>query len=308
MTRPGGGAEAARNLCALLLAGFWLFLPVPSCAADAHPCAEGVELRFSSGEPRQGSLLLLEVRATHPLVEPKAAWGSQLLRFWRENPSENIHRALVGVDLGREPGVSPFTFAAQLSNGHRLACSALLSVQESEFIVERLRVPRRFVEVSPKNRERARREGQILREVWGAVTPERFWEGKFLPPVEEVEAAGNFGRRRFLNGQPRSPHSGEDFPAPRGTPVRAAQRGRVALARNFFFSGNTVVLDHGLGLYTFYGHLESLAVKEGDVVEAGALVGRVGATGRVTGTHLHWAVRVNNTRVNPLDLLALFSP
>ncbi len=294
-------------MCAWLLAGLYLFSAAPSRAADSHPCAEGIELKFSSGEPAQGSLLLLEVHAAQPLADLKAAWGKQTLYFWSDRTAENVHRALVGVDLGKPLGLSPLTVAAQLDNGERLACSALLSVQDGKFIVERLRVSRRFVELSAKNRARAQREGRLLREVWAAVTPERLWTGEFHLPVKAVEASGNFGRRRFLNGQARSPHSGEDFPTPAGTPVRAAQRGRVALARNFFFSGNTVVLDHGLGLYTFYGHLKSMAVKEGAIIEAGALVGRVGATGRVTGAHLHWAVRLNNTRVNPLDLLALFS-
>lgn len=294
-------------MCALLLAGLCLFSAAPGRAADSHPCAEGIELRFSAQEPTQGSLLLLEVHAAQPLADLKAAWGDQILHFWSEAAATNVHRALVGVDLGKPLGLSPLTVAAQLDNGERLACSALLSVQDGKFIVERLRVPRRFVELSGKNRARAQREGRLLREVWAAVTPERLWKGEFDLPVKAVEASGNFGRRRFLNGQARSPHSGEDFPAPAGTPVRAAQRGRVALARNFFFSGNTVVLDHGLGLYTFYGHLKSIVAKKGEMIEAGALVGRVGATGRVTGAHLHWAVRLNNTRVNPLDLLALFS-
>ncbi len=297
-------------MCAWLLAGLCLFSAAPSRAADSHPCAKGIELRFSVQEPTQGSLLLLEVHAAQSLADLKAAWGNQTLYFWSDRTAEtaeNVHRALVGVDLGKPLGLSPLTVAAQLDNGERLACSALLSVQDGKFIVERLRVPRRFVELSAKNRKRAQRESRLLREVWAAVTPERLWKGEFHLPVNAVEASGNFGRRRFLNGQARSPHSGEDFPAPAGTPVRAAQRGRVALARNFFFSGNTVVLDHGLGLYTFYGHLKSIVAKEGEMVEAGALVGRVGATGRVTGAHLHWAARLNNTRVNPLDLLALFS-
>src|SRR5262249_34494202 len=120
-------------------------------------------------------------------------------------------------------------------------------------------------------------------------------------------AARNFGRRRILNGQPGSPHTGVDFPAVAGTPVRAAQRGRVVLAQELYFAGNTVVVDHGLGLYTFYGHLSSVTVKVDDVVELGAVLGEVGATGRVTGPHLHWGVTLNRARVNPLNLVALLA-
>ncbi len=89
--------------------------------------------------------------------------------------------------------------------------------------------------------------------------------------------------------------------------MHAAQRGRVVLSEELFFSGNTVVVDHGLGLYTFYGHLSSIAVKVNDAVESGALLGEVGATGRVTGPHLHWGLTVNRARVNPLGIVALFA-
>ena len=106
---------------------------------------------------------------------------------------------------------------------------------------------------------------------------------------------------RFLE----SPHSGEDFSVPPGTPVRSPQRGRVVLASDLFFTGNTLVVDHGLGLYTFYAHLETIAVEAGAMVAAGELLGRVGSTGRVTGPHLHWAARVNDTRVDPLDLVSI---
>jgi murein DD-endopeptidase MepM/ murein hydrolase activator NlpD len=203
--------------------------------------------------------------------------------------------------------MSPLTLFAQLESGERVACSALVSVQAGHFAVERLRVGRRFVELSPKDLERGERERKRLQELFARVTPERLWQGSFRLPVDGVQAEGNFGRRRFLNGQPRLPHSGEDFPATAGAPVHAAQRGRVVLAERLFFSGNSVVLDHGLGLYTFYGHLESIAVRVGDTVEAGTPLGRVGATGRGTRAHLHWAVRLNEARVNPLQLVALLS-
>ena len=281
--------------------------PGGSAAAEWKPCAQGIELRLTPEEPTQGNLVLAEVRSPFPLASLTGHWKNQRLRFWRAGNLANVQRALLGVDLDLPPGRSVLTLAARRDTGERFGCSVLLTVGKTEFVLERLQVPERFVKLSAADRARARRESERLRKLWTSASARALWQGGFRRPLEGVKAAGNFGRRRVLNDEPRSPHGGEDFSAPAGTPVRAAQRGRVVLAGQLFFSGNTVVLDHGLGLYTFYGHLQSLAVSEGEMVEAGARVGRVGATGRVTGAHLHWAVRLNAARVNPLDLPALLT-
>lgn len=292
--------------CALLLLRF-----LPSAAAgeseDPLACGKKVELRLNPSRTSQGSLVLVEVRSASALAELKGKWLGQPLLFWRESNRENIHRALLGVDLKQRAGVFPLTLAARLESGARVSCGARISVRAGHFGVERLHVDRQFVELSLEDLARSQQEAEHLREIFAHVTPERLWEGSFHLPVDGVQAAGNFGRRRFLNGEPRLPHSGEDFPAPAGVPVHAPQRGRVVLAEPLFFSGNTVVIDHGLGLYTFYGHLESIAVKVGDTVEASMVLGRVGATGRVTAAHLHWAARVNEARVDPLQIVALSS-
>ena len=112
-----------------------------------------------------------------------------------------------------------------------------------------------------------------------------------------------FGARSIFNGQPRSPHGGADFLSAAGTPVKAPNAGRVALARDLYFTGNTVVIDHGLGLFSLFAHLSAIDVQAGAAVGTGDVVGRVGATGRVSGPHLHWTVRAGGARVDPLSLL-----
>ncbi|MGH9804755.1 MAG: M23 family metallopeptidase [Candidatus Acidiferrales bacterium] len=282
-----------------------------SAAAASVPCGGGVEVRFRlpGGEAApaaaQGRVVLVEVRSGGGLRELQAAWVGQRLHFWQEHASEQVYRALVGVDLEHKTGQFPLTLSAGLAGGGRVACSALLRVEEGEFKLEELTVAPGFVKLSARDRERAERESKRLQEIFNAVTPERLWSGGFRAPLEAAQGSGNFGVRRIFNQEPRSPHGGEDFSAMKGTPVLAAGRGRVALADDLFYSGNTVVLDHGLGLYTFYGHLDTLAVEAGETVEAGAQLGTVGATGRVTGPHLHWAARLNRARVNPLELVAL---
>jgi murein DD-endopeptidase MepM/ murein hydrolase activator NlpD len=111
-----------------------------------------------------------------------------------------------------------------------------------------------------------------------------------------------FGRRRVINGQPRNPHTGEDISAPQGAPVAAINYGTVRLVADQFFSGKSVVIDHGLGLYSMYFHLSEIAVRVGDLVAKSQVIGAVGATGRASGPHLHWGVRLNGARVNPLSL------
>jgi murein DD-endopeptidase MepM/ murein hydrolase activator NlpD len=276
--------------------------------AESHDCGDGVRLQLSSPESSQGGLLEVQVDSGSPLAELKAEWAGHALPFWtedRNDGNDDVHHALLGVDLERPAGTYELKLAGQLAGGQALSCSAAVSVKAGHFAIERLRVAQQFVEPNPKELERAKGETQRLREIYASVTPERLWRGKFRLPLDSVASARNFGRRRVLNGQPGSPHSGVDIPAVTGTPVHATQRGRVVLAEPLYFSGNTVVLDHGLGLYTLYGHLDSIAVAVGDLVEAGALLGTVGATGRVTGPHLHWGLVVNEARVDPLRLVAL---
>ena len=287
-------------------AGLGVALLLGLAAPEAWACAEGIEVRFTPERPAQGSVVLVEVRATAPLEGLRGQWGGETVLFWSGDGAGGPLRALIGVDLSRLPGKALLKLTAE-RGGEPVECGVILPVAKTEFAVERLRVAKRFVELSQEDEERAEREGERLREILAVVSPVRLWAGGFVSPVGDVKASGNFGKRRILNNQPRSPHAGEDFPAPAGAPARAAQRGRVALAEDLFFSGQTVVLDHGLGLFTYYAHLGKIEVTEGELVEAGAVLGRVGATGRVTGAHLHWAARVGQARVNPLDLLAVAS-
>jgi len=273
--------------------------------APPHDCGHGVSLRLTSPTAAQGSLLEAELRSAGPLEDLKAAWAGHQLAPWPDAKSKNLKRTFLGVDLEQAPGKYDLKLTAQLSGSEPFECSLSLSVKAGKFAVEKLTVAKQFVEPNPEEVARANRERQHLREIFATVTPQRLWRGTFRAPLDGARNAKNFGRRRVLNGEPGSPHSGVDFPAAAGTPIHAAQRGRVVLAEELFFSGNTVAIDHGLGVYTFYGHMESFAVTASELVEKGALLGKVGATGRVTGPHLHWGLTVNQARVNPLQLLSL---
>jgi murein DD-endopeptidase MepM/ murein hydrolase activator NlpD len=282
-----------------------LWLPAGATAKDARPCSSGATLHLSAPESSQGGLLLVTVKSAKPLADIKADWDGRTVPFWRVAGSDTRQSGLVGVDLEKAPGKYRLRVTGQTSSGEKIACRVTLLVKAGRFATEKLHVGNQFVEPSPEQIQRADEERSRLREIFDRITPERLWNGTFRVPLDGVTTGSNFGRRRVLNGQPGSPHSGADFPAITGTPVHAAQRGRVVLAEELFFSGNTVVVDHGLGIYTFYGHLSEIGVKAGDAVEAGAVLGRVGATGRVTGPHLHWGLTVERARVNPLQIVRL---
>jgi murein DD-endopeptidase MepM/ murein hydrolase activator NlpD len=278
--------------------------------ASLHDCGQGITLRLGAPESSQGSLLLLELRSSaKPLAEVKATWDNKDIPFWQQpkldDKSPDAWRALLGVDLELKPETYALAIAGKTQAAEEFTCTASIAVKEGKFATESLKVAPNFVEPNPEQLARAEAERQRLRAIFATITPERLWDGRFHYPLADVTTGGNFGKRRILNGKAGSPHSGVDFPAPAGTPVYAAQRGRVVLAEPLYFSGNTVVLDHGLGVYTLYAHFESIAVQPGDLVDTGALLGKVGATGRVTGPHLHWGVTVNRARANPLQLIAL---
>lgn len=172
---------------------------------------------------------------------------------------------------------------------------------------QQLEVEERYVSPSPTEHERIAREKERVAALWSLESPRRF----ALPlaaPLAELPAASRFGARRVFNGQPRSPHSGADYSATTGTPVFAVADGRVVLAEEHFFAGRSVFVDHGDGLISMSFHLSEIAVRAGDEVGAGQRIGAVGATGRVTGPHLHFAVRWRGARIDPALVLGSAAP
>ena len=210
-------------------------------------------------------------------------------------------RALVGIDLDAKADTHVVTIDAGAPPRH---ATYNLVVKPRTFRTRRLTVDENFVTPPPSEEARIVREARLLESVWASPPGDRGWSGPFLRPVPQ-EANSAFGTRSIFNGKPRNAHGGADFLSPGGTPVQAPNAGRVRIARDLYFSGNTVVIDHGLGVFSLLAHLAAIDVQEGETIEAGRIIGKVGATGRVTGAHLHWAVRAGGARVDPLSLLAL---
>jgi murein DD-endopeptidase MepM/ murein hydrolase activator NlpD len=216
---------------------------------------------------------------------------------------DHTWRVLVGIDLDVEPGAYPVTIDAETASGP-IQTIHELHVTDKTFRTRRLRVAEGYVNPPPETLRRIEDEAARLERLWAESAGVRLWTTPFIRPVPQ-RANSAFGTRSIFNGQPRSPHGGADFPSPAGAPVKAPGAGRVVLADNLYYTGATVVIDHGLGLVSLFAHLSKINVRTGDSVDAGTMLGLVGATGRVTGPHLHWTVRAAGARVDPLSLLAV---
>jgi len=214
-----------------------------------------------------------------------------------------VWTALVGVDLDRRPGRYVLDASAR-RGGVELEASKALVVAPKHFATRTLTVSPEFVNPPPDTVARIAADARLLSDIYAHSAEEPLWRPPFVRPVPQ-SANSRFGQRSRFNGELRSPHAGTDFMSPAGTPVKAPNGGRVVVARELYFTGNTVIIDHGLGVFSMLAHLSRLDVREGDRVNGGDPIGLVGATGRVTGPHLHWAMRVGGARVDPMSALAL---
>ena len=217
------------------------------------------------------------------MVRPKP----QLPGFWF---------AIVGIGLATDPK-KPQTLTVHTSDGALREIA--FALQPKRYREQRLTVAPRHVELSPQDLARYERERLHLDDVTSLFTELREPATLLLASPADGPHSSSFGLRRVFNGEKRNPHSGMDIAAPAGTPVRAAAAGEVADTGDYFFNGNTVILDHGQGFLTLYCHLSAIETRVGAIVDSGAQIGRVGATGRVTGAHLHFSVYVNATPVDP---------
>ncbi|MGH7365833.1 MAG: M23 family metallopeptidase [Candidatus Rokuibacteriota bacterium] len=269
--------------------------------ASVHPVS-ALQVRVVPSTPRQGDAVMVFVAGTKGAQSVEGSLGAQRLTFF---PYGAEFAALAGVDIETKPGKVRWRVGLVDRAGTPRKASGTITIKSARFRVQRLTLPRGMVNLDPEAERRAANEAARMRALYDTVTPERLWRGPFTQPVASRKPGGGFGLRRIINGQPRMPHSGIDYSADRGSPVVASNRGRVALLGEFFFAGRFVALDHGLGLYTLYFHLDGVAVSEGQMVERGQTVGTVGTTGRSTGPHLHFGVQLGGARVHPPDLYAL---
>lgn len=279
-------------------AGVWLL--AVTVAAAAQPLDITVSHHARGLFP--GEAVLLRVEASGPLTEVRATAFGETVRFYEA--ADGVWHGLVGIDLGVESGDHDVALRIVPATGTAIAHIYTLPVEHKAYRTRQLTVAPRYVAPPPEVGERIAREARQQAAIFATVTDERLWRGSWARPVPG-RATGAFGSRSVFNGQPRSPHSGADFRAAEGTPVTAPNAGTVVLTGDTYFSGGSVILDHGWGLYSYFAHLSKILVEEGDLVEPGQAVGHAGATGRVTGPHLHWTLRLNGARVDPLSLIEI---
>lgn len=327
-----GERPAAAALAVLLLTACGLPAPprLPSPAADppeaARPVWEpppvdvelqpvpaptpprpwlGVRLEMTPESPREGRALAIRVQAPPPGRNPLAVSGrigqGGAVRFGRLPDGGWL--GLAALPVGEE-GPRELMLRLRVAPDSTAVLRRTVNVSSHRFPTTRLSVAPRYSRPPEEVRERIERERELIAEALSSTVEEWLWRGRFAWPRPH-RVTSPFGQRRLFNGELRSRHWGLDLAGRVGDPVRAAARGRVVLARDLYFAGNTVFLDHGHGVVTGYSHLSEIAVQVGDTVESGQALGEVGATGRVTGPHLHWTLRVAGVRLDASSLMEL---
>lgn len=275
-----------------------VFLPVaflstgfPDFALSQSTVPEPVKIR-------QGDAVLLPIGVAAGGTVPKVVFRKKNIPVFQVLPG-STYGALIGIDLDEKPSKYDLAVEGTVHPDH-----LVVEVVSAEFGVQELTLPDDQVFLDKPTLKRAEKEKKEMLGAMKPVSPEKLWDGEFIYPVKG-KSSGRFGFRRVINGETRSPHSGEDFSVPEGTPVKATNSGKVVLVGNYFFTGKSIFVDHGLGCYSMYFHLNEINVKKGQPVRKGDIIGKVGATGRATGPHLHWGIRLNGARVNPISMVGL---
>ncbi|MGC2109453.1 MAG: M23 family metallopeptidase [Candidatus Korobacteraceae bacterium] len=286
-----------------------LALVLTLAATAACAAADGPEFHSVSWTPQQiatGSPCLFRVALAQRASALRGKWQGHEIDFY---PADDglVWYGLAGVDVEAKPGSYPLVLEATRADGKLIHEERTLLVEAAHYKTETLRVPDRYVQPDPETLRRIEAEREIKKKAFAHDIAEPEWSGKFVPPVDTLVSEG-FGTRRTFNGKLASIHRGLDYHAKPGTPVLAANSGEVVLARDLFYEGNCVIVDHGQHFMTLYMHLSKLEVSEGETVQKGQQVGLSGATGRATGPHLHTAVRWQDAYLDPAQLWKLSLP
>lgn len=257
----------------------------------------GPNIAFSSVDVARGDVILLSIKAGIEET-PRVIWMEKDISLFF-NRGLSLWQGFLAADLNSKPGTYKANVQIPSSNFEK---DYYLHVVEKDYGVRNLTLPMEKVELGTESLKRVEKESSDVNALWKADITLPKWSSCFIMPVDG-DIVGTFGKRSVINNLERSPHTGVDLRAGTGAPVKSTNNGKVILVADHFFTGNSVFLDHGGGIISMYFHLDKILVKAGDAVEKGQVIGLAGATGRATGPHLHWGVRINGSRVNPLTLV-----
>lgn len=285
------GFRIPRLICLLALTGI--------CSYAQHPEVKSV-MSLTPAVVEAGSPELIVISLPNA-KSISGEWLGHKIEFFQRGEK---WVALAGVDVEAPVGPSTLRISAQLDDGGPHDLRKTVEIHPAHYRTGKLTVPPKFVEPGPEEQKEIAADAEIKKGVFASSVDEPLWHGGFRAPVNSPPT-DSFGTRRMFNGKLASIHKGMDFRAPMGTVVRASNSGVVVLARPLYYEGNCVIIDHGLGLYTLSMHFSHIDVHQGQRVAAGDKLGLSGATGRVTGPHLHWAVRWEGAYLDPGKLLKL---
>ena len=285
----------------LLLVALTAFQLLPVSAASL-PRRSG--LTWQPAKLVNGSPVLFQVPASPRIQNVSGAWFGHQLSFFR---SGNSWYALGGVPVETMPGGYELKLLETLAGGKTVELTRKIKIARANYAKIAVKVAKQFTEPNPDQTRQINADKEVKQKTFASETPEKLWAGRFVAPVS-APTSDVFGTARVFNQEVQSRHLGLDYGVPAGTPVHAVNRGTVILARQLYFEGGFVVIDHGQGLFSLYLHLSDFRVKEGDLVETGQLIALSGGSGRATGPHLHLAVRWQGVYLDPATLLRLTIP
>jgi murein DD-endopeptidase MepM/ murein hydrolase activator NlpD len=255
------------------------------------------------GRVSQGGVYLVTISGDDTVTSAKGLFARRSVYF---NPTGVPGKfvGLLGVDVTAPAEVKTLAVTLKKTDGAIETVTRNITVVKGDFAVQRLTLDKKWEPESfdEATRKRIQHENEVITTLFATESPKRLWSEPFMMPLIGPVTT-SFGMTRYINGKPSSSHNGIDIAAVTGTPVAAANDGTVALVMDMFFSGLSLFVDHGQGLYTMYFHLSDVLVTAGESVKRGEIVARVGATGRVTGAHLHFGARLNYNKVNPAELM-----
>lgn len=282
-----------------------ILLGAQPTSADAGSLDLSSAFVLSSREVINGSPLLVQID-TRQLQPPISAiniiYQKRKYPVFRHPVNPSGHRfGLIAIAYRQEPGSAELTLKWSNAAGNHFYRMPF-KIVAGKYRTDVLKVDPGRVNPSKKNIKRAKKEARRVKQIYAHGSNDGLWDGDFLLPMDS-RITSPFGNRRLFNGELKSYHNGVDFRAPVGSPVFASNAGVVRLAEDLFYSGKVVIIDHGNFIFTIYAHLSKIQVKAGLRIEKGRQLGLTGATGRVSGPHLHWGVKVNGYAVNPIQFV-----